>query len=106
MTKIETTPGCIQSAIDVLGSKWTGLLIRELADSPKRFCEFERAIPALNPRTLSKRLSELEAHDVIMRNEATSYYELTTKGSDLIPVLRKMAEWGEKYPIETHAAIA
>ena len=104
--KIESKPGCLQSAIEILGSKWTGLIIRELASGPKRFCELERAIPTLNPRTLSKRLSDLEYHQIINRRDTSAHYELTEKGSDLIPILRKMAEWGERYPLQSHHNLA
>ena len=105
--KIEPTPGCIQSAMDIIGNKWTALLIRELTDDAKRFSQLEQAIPGLNPRTLSKRLSELETAGIILSctdsGQATIHrcYKLTDKGRDLIPILRAMAKWGEKHPCKT-----
>ena len=106
MNSIEPKPGCIQSAIDILGSKWTALIIRDIAGGPKRFCEIERSIPTLNPRTLSKRLQDLEQHGIIKHTELSSSYALTSKGRDLLPILRKMAEWGDKYPRDQHPTIA
>lgn len=101
-TSIEPHVGCIAAAMDIVGSKWTALLLRDLAAGPKRFGDFERSIPGINPRTLSRRLDELE-HDGIIELchsiECTPHhsYRLTQKGHDLIPVLRSMAAWGEKY---------
>ncbi len=103
--KLEPSPGCIQSATDILGNKWTALIIHELAQDTKRFGQLEKAIPGLNPRTLSKRLDDLERDDVIKSCNDTnspSYrcYALTDKGQDLIPIIRAMAKWGEKHPCQ------
>ena len=96
-TNLEPHVGCIASATAVLGQKWTSLILRDLAAHPCRFGDFERSIPGLNPRTLSKRLDDLQDQGVIARDETKQCYRLTQKGQDLIPVLRAMAEWGEKY---------
>ena len=98
--------GCIEGAISILGTKWTGLVIRELAAGQQRFCELERSLPRLNPRTLSKRLAELESCEVIKHTQATGCYSLTDKGQDLLPILRKMAEWGDKHPRPAHWNVA
>lgn len=102
MDKITSRPlephvGCIASATAVLGQKWTSLILRDLAANDCRFVDFERSIPDLNPRTLSKRLDDLQEMGVIVHNPASQEYCLTQKGRDLIPVLRAMAEWGEKW---------
>jgi DNA-binding HxlR family transcriptional regulator len=99
---IEPRIGCVAAAMEIIGAKWTSLLIKELAEGPKRFYEFEEAIPKINPRTLSQRLDDLEAQGIITKerfNEVPPRIEycLTPKGQDLIPVLRSMAEWGNKY---------
>ncbi len=99
---IEPKVGCVASAMQIIGNKWTALILRDLAAGPKRFSELERSVGSINPRTLSQRLDDLEAHGIISK---TSYaevpprieYTLTAKGQDLIPVLRQMAEWGNKY---------
>lgn len=95
--------GCIAAALEILGQKWTALLIRDLYDGPKGFCELERTVQGINPRTLSQRLDELEQHQIAVRNICTGTqnrceYELTQKGRDLVPILQQMAEWGKKYP--------
>lgn len=99
---IEARVGCVAAAMEIIGAKWTSLLIKELATGPKRFCEFEEAIPKLNPRTLSQRLDDLESHGIVTKERFAEVpprteYSLTPKGQDLIPVLRTMAEWGNKY---------
>ncbi|MBC7746463.1 helix-turn-helix transcriptional regulator [Pedobacter sp.] len=102
-TTIEPRVGCIQSAMDIIGTKWTALLLRDLTSGPKRFSDFERSISELNPRTLSRRLDDLQEHGIVETCDSLGggshlSYRLTKKGEDLLPVLRKMAEWGEKYP--------
>ncbi len=94
--KIEPKVGCIQSAITILGAKWTALILRDLMDGPKRFCELERLVTGINPRTLTARLLELEDRGIVT-NDGTNGYELTRKGKDLLPILKQMAMWGDKY---------
>lgn len=94
--KIEPTVGCIASAVNVLGSKWTALILRDLMEGPKRFCELERSVGSINPRTLSQRLTILEDQRII--NATDGHYRLTSKGEDLLPILEQMAAWGTKYP--------
>lgn len=99
---LEPRVGCIAAAVDIVGAKWTLLLIKELAEGPKRFCEFERAIEGLNPRTLSQRLENLEVHGIISKQSFNEMpprtdYRLTDKGRDFIPILEAMAAWGNKH---------
>ncbi len=88
--------GCIDSAADILGQKWTALILCGLIDRPKRFCELERTISSINPRILSRRLLSLEQQKVIINQGC--YYELTAKGRDLLPILKQMVTWSDKYP--------
>lgn len=99
---IENKPGCIEATARILGDKWTPLLVRALAVGPRRFCELQKATSNINPRTLSARLVWLEQNGVIIRatraNAPTCIeYVLTAKGTDLVPVIRTMALWGDKY---------
>jgi len=100
--KIEPHEGCVASALKVLGNKWTALILLDMADSQKRFCEIERSLPGISPRTLSQRLEELVEHKIITKKAFAEVpprveYTLTDKGRDFIPVLRQMANWGTKY---------
>jgi len=98
-SEIEPNVGCIASAVEVLGQKWTALILRDLMIGPKHFCELERTVGKINPRTLSKRLDRLEYQGIIVCNQQLGCYQLTKKGIDLLPILKQMASWGSKYPI-------
>jgi len=88
--------------MEIIGNKWTALILRDLSNGPKRFSELEKSVGAINPRTLSQRLDDLEKHAIITKTSFAEVpprieYQLTEKGEDLVPVLRQMAAWGEKY---------
>lgn len=108
---IEPRLGCVAAAMEVIGTKWTSLIIKELATGPKRFCEFEKSINGINPRTLSQRLDVLEVHGIITKERFNEVpprieYSLTQKGTDLLPVLKAMATWGNRYhPTESASQI-
>ena len=102
--KIEPKAGCVASALKVLGNKWTALILLEMADCEKRFCEIERSLTGISPRTLSQRLEDLVEQKIISKKSFAEVpprveYTLTQKGQDFIPVLRQMATWGTKYNI-------
>lgn len=102
-TPVEPKVGCIANAMEIIGSKWTALILRDLMGGSKRFCELEKSVGAINPRTLSQRLDDLERHGIITRQTFAEVpprteYTLTDKGQDLLPILRQMAAWGNKYP--------
>lgn len=101
-SELEPHDGCIAAAMEIIGNKWTALILRDLASGEHRFCGLEKTVGNINPRTLSKRLDELEHHGIVQK---TSYaevpprveYTLTKKGEDLIPILEQMATWGQHY---------
>lgn len=102
-SKIEKHPGCVAGALLIMGNKWTPLLIMELAKGPTRFSAIECALVGISPRTLSQRLDDLEQQKVITKQSFAEVpprveYALTKKGKDLIPILKCMAAWGDKYP--------
>ena len=99
---IESKVGCIATAMEIIGNKWTALILRDLVSGARRFGELEKLVGGINPRTLSQRLDDLESHHIITKetfNEVPPRvtYTLTEKGRDLVPVLQQMAAWGEKY---------
>lgn len=99
---IEPQIGCIASALRIIGQKWTALILRDLCTGPQRFCELERSVGGINPRTLSQRLEALEHYGIVTKKTFAEVpprteYTLTPKGRDLIPILRHMAAWGEKH---------
>lgn len=102
ITSLEPHGGCIAAAMEIIGNKWTALILRDLASGEQRFCALEKSVGDINPRTLSKRLDELEAHGIVVKqtyNEVPPRveYTLTPKGQDLVPILQQMATWGEQY---------
>ena len=99
---LEPKVGCIASAMEIIGNKWTALILRDLAHGPKRFSELEKSVGAINPRTLSQRLDDLEQHGIVTKKSYAEVpprieYALTAKGEDLVPVLKAMSAWGNKY---------
>jgi DNA-binding HxlR family transcriptional regulator len=101
-TSLEPKVGCIASAMQIIGNKWTALILRDLFAGPKRFCELEQSVGSINPRTLSQRLDDLQEHGIITRKSFAEVpprteYTLTSKGRDLLPILKQMAAWGDKH---------
>src|ERR1700733_11064644 len=93
---IEPKVGCIASAMEIIGNKWTALILRDLFSGPKRFCELEKSVGNINPRTLSQRLDDLELNGIITKKSFAEVpprteYTLTAKGNDLLPILKQMA---------------
>lgn len=97
------TIGCVDSATDILGNKWTPQLLRYfLNEETVRFCQIQELVGGINPRTLCARLEQLEQQGIIVKQPAAtgsrSEYILTDKGRDLLPVLQSMEDWSAKYP--------
>jgi DNA-binding HxlR family transcriptional regulator len=96
----ETCPVC-QTA-EIISGKWTLLIIRDLADGRTRFCELERSLDGISPRTLSLRLRALEAEGVIQRRTYPEVpprveYRLTAKGQALVPMIEHMRRYGQQW---------
>lgn len=82
--------------------KWTLLLVRELAEGRSRFCELERALAGISPRTLSLRLRGLEEEAIVERHTFGEVpprveYALTEKGRALLPIIDDMREYGDEW---------
>lgn len=98
----EPKTGCIEQALAIVGNKWTALIVRELSFGTRRFSELQRATPGISPRTLSQRLDDMEGVGIVTRQTFAEVpprveYALTDKGSDLLPILQQMADWGYKH---------
>jgi DNA-binding HxlR family transcriptional regulator len=89
----------ITKALEVIGGKWTVLIVRDLLEGPRRFSELEHSLVGISPRTLALRLKELEHDGVLTRNcddgDAHPIYLLTEKGRSLQRILDQMRAWGE-----------
>lgn len=96
---LENIECSISKALDVLGGKWTFLIIRDLIDGTKRFGELRKSLEGVSPKTLSVRLKELEEQGIINRTAyatipPTVEYSLTEKGNSLKPIIKAMKLWG------------
>ena len=103
-SKLEKRPGCIQASLQILGDKWTPLLLGQLVAGQKTFGELETMLAGISPRTLSARLEKLVEEEIVVKNQYNAHpprykYDLTEKGQGLQEVLQQMADWGEKYQI-------
>ncbi len=91
-----------EHAIQILGKRWTGLLIDALMLGPRRFCELTALVEGLSDRVLSDRLRELEMENVVKRVVYPQIpvrveYELTEKGYALKPVVDAIHTWAEQW---------
>lgn len=100
----ETTPckldNCgVAKTLEVIGGKWTMLIVRDLLEGPRRFSELEHSLERISPRTLALRLRELEHEGVLQRNcdggVAHPLYMLTEKGRSLSAIIEQMRSWGQ-----------
>jgi DNA-binding HxlR family transcriptional regulator len=92
----------VAMAAEVLGARWTLVLLRELVVGSTRFNDLRRGVPRMSPALLSKRLKELEAAKVIertpVRNEPGVFeYRLTDAGRELKPVIEAIGCWGQRW---------
>jgi len=91
----------VTACAEILSGKWTILLIRDLADGRSRFCELERSLEGISPRTLSLRLRALEEQGIIERKTFPEVpprveYTLTAKGRGLVPIIEDMRRYGQQ----------
>ncbi|WP_223596234.1 winged helix-turn-helix transcriptional regulator [Neobacillus bataviensis] len=89
----------IEKALDVIGGKWSFLVLRELFGGTKRFGELKKVIPSISPKALTDTLRHLEENDVITRKAfatvpVTVEYSLTEKGKAFNKILKEMKHWG------------
>lgn len=87
---------------DIVCAKWTLLIVRDLAEGRSRFCELERSLTGISPRTLSLRLRELEEAGIVERQTFGEVpprveYALTEKGQALLPIIDDMRSFGEQW---------
>jgi DNA-binding HxlR family transcriptional regulator len=93
---------------EVVCGKWTLLVIRDLAEGSSRFCELERSLEGISPRTLSLRLRALEEEGIVERNTFPEVpprveYALTEKGEALVPLIEDMRRYGSRWLFEDAA---
>ena len=98
-------PACpVRRSADVLGSKWTLLVVRDLLGGPRRYGELLRSIDGISPKVLAGRLHMLEERGVLVRTQFAEIplhveYELTDRGHGLRAVIEALAAWGSTLPV-------
>src|SRR5207248_11628657 len=100
MATNDSCPVC--RTAEIVCGKWTLLVIRDLAEGRSRFCELERSLQGISPRTLSLRLRALEEEGIVERQTFPEVpprveYALTTKGRALVPLIEDMRTYGREW---------
>jgi DNA-binding HxlR family transcriptional regulator len=89
-------------ALDLVGDKWTLLIVRDLAAGPRRFVELQRVLPGISTEQLRSRLNRMVADGLLTRQRYREVpprvdYELTERARDLLPVVGALARWGYRW---------
>jgi DNA-binding HxlR family transcriptional regulator len=98
-------------AVELVGRRWTGAILRVLMDGPLRFSEIAQAVPELSDRLLSERMKELVARGIVQRTVIPGpplrvEYRLSTMGRELEPALSEIQRWARRWlagRMSTHA---
>src|SRR6187200_720465 len=96
------SPCPVSCCAEIISGKWTLLVIRDLSEGERRFCELERSLEWISPRTLSLRLRALEDSGVVARKTYPEVpprveYALTDKGRALVPLIDDMRRYGRRW---------
>lgn len=109
----ETDHSCqsYQQAIELIGKRWTGVIIMVLLEGPRRFNEIAERLEGASDRMLSERLKELEATKLLERcvypeTPVRIEYRLTPKGKALGPVIDAIQQWGREWSCEQRSPVA
>ena len=91
-----------EDAFELLGKRWTGLIIKTLLSGQKRFSHISAAIPNMSAKMLTERFKELEDHGIVKRTvypetPVRIEYELTQKGKELSTAMDEIQNWAEKW---------
>jgi DNA-binding HxlR family transcriptional regulator len=106
MNPVHDVSSCsVAACAEIVGAKWTAILVHDLSEGPRRFSELEHSCSGISPRTLSERLRALEHEGIVVR---TSYpespprveYELTDKGDALLPIIDEMRRFGRDWLVD------
>jgi DNA-binding HxlR family transcriptional regulator len=98
----ESTSCAVAACAEIIGAKWTALLVHDLSEGARRFSELEHSCAGISPRTLSERLRLLEDDGIVNRRSYAESpprveYELTDKGEALLPIIDAMREFGRDW---------
>jgi predicted amidohydrolase YtcJ/DNA-binding HxlR family transcriptional regulator len=103
MLQVHETETCsVAACAEIVGAKWTVLIVHELSEGPRRFTQIEHACAGISPRTLAERLRGLEGEEIVVRRSYAESpprveYELTDKGAALLPLIEEMRRFGHEW---------
>src|ERR671916_1824793 len=101
----------VAACAEIIGAKWTALLVHDLSEGPRRFTELEHSCAGISPRTLAERLRALEHEGIVVRRSYAESpprveYELTDKGEALLPIIEEMRRFGHEHLVpHEHATL-
>ena len=106
----ETTSCSVAACAEIVGAKWTAILVHDLSEGARRFSQLEHSCSGISPRTLSERLRALEHEGIVVRRSYPESpprveYELTEKGQALLPIIDAMREFGHEWLVESEAVV-
>lgn len=98
----EASTCAVAACAEIIGAKWTALLVHDLSEGPRRFSELERSCHGISPRTLAERLRALEGDAIVERHSFAEApprveYRLTDKGESLLPIIEAMRSFGHSW---------
>jgi DNA-binding HxlR family transcriptional regulator len=101
----------VAACAEIVGAKWTALLVHDLSEGPRRFSELEHSCSGISPRTLSERLRALEHEGIVVRRSYAESpprveYELTAKGEALLPIIDEMRTFGRDWLVNEPVSLA
>ena len=102
MRPVHDAECAVACTAEIIGSKWTAIIVHDLSEGARRFSELERACPGISPRTLSERLDMLERQGILERHSYPESpprveYVLTGKGQALLPIIDAMSAFGHEW---------
>jgi len=106
MNPVHQVGSCsVAACAEIVGAKWTAILVHDLSEGPRRFSELEHSCCGISPRTLAERLRALEQEGILVRRSYAESpprveYELTEKGDALLPIIDAMREFGHEWLVE------
>src|SRR5918911_3233290 len=110
MNPVHDAGSCsVAACAEIIGAKWTAILVHDLSEGPRRFSELEHSCCGISPRTLSERLRALEDEDIVVRRSYAESpprveYALTEKGEALLPIIDEMRRFGHAWLVEDEPA--
>jgi DNA-binding HxlR family transcriptional regulator len=111
MNPIHDSTCSVAACAEILGAKWTAVLVHDLSEGARRFSELEHSCAGISPRTLSERLRALEQEGIVVRRSYPESpprveYELTGKGAGLLPIIAEMRRFGHNWLLEDDLSLS